>query len=108
LTGQLPAPLEPLGWDRPDPPTPTSVAERLREMGVEPMAWSNAAGDRYPAHAHGYTKLLMCAAGSITFVVGPGRTAVELGPGEGFVLPPGTEHAAVVGPAGCTCVEGHR
>ncbi|MCA1588487.1 MAG: hypothetical protein LC744_07495 [Chloroflexi bacterium] len=29
-------------------------------------------------------------------------------PGMGFVLPPRTVHAAVVGPDGCTCVEGHR
>jgi mannose-6-phosphate isomerase class I len=33
---------------------------------------------------------------------------VELGPGDGFVLPAGTLHAAEVGPRGCTCLEGHR
>ncbi len=59
-------------------------------------------------HQHGYTKLLMCAAGSITFLIGPDAAAVELNPGEGFVLPAGTPHAAVVGPGGCTCLEGHR
>ena len=52
-------------------------------------------------------KLLMCAAGSITFLVGPDATAVAV-PGDGFVLPAGTPHAAVVGPGGCTCTEGHR
>jgi hypothetical protein len=50
----------------------------------------------------------MCAAGSITFLVGPDAVPVELVPGDGFVLPPFTLHAANVGPRGCTCLEGHR
>jgi quercetin dioxygenase-like cupin family protein len=84
-----------------------SVERYLREADVAPYAWSNAPGDRYAPHAHGYTKLLMCAVGSIAFELDGGRL-VELHPGEGFVLPPGTRHAAVVGPQGCTCLEGHR
>lgn len=103
-----PAGLVPLHWHDSDPPGPASVERRLRGEGVEPTAWSNGPGERYGRHAHGYTKLLMCAAGSITFLVGEDGTAVELGPGDGFVLPAGTEHAAIVGPAGCTCLEGHR
>ena len=97
-----------LRWDDVDPPDPASVERRLRGEGVDPYAWSNGPGDRYARHSHGYTKLLMCAAGSITFLVGDEGTPIELRPGEGFVLPAGTEHAAVVGPAGCTCLEGHR
>ncbi|MGH7536054.1 MAG: cupin domain-containing protein [Gemmatimonadales bacterium] len=84
-----------------------SVARRLREEGVEPHAWSNSAGDRYGVHSHAYTKLLVCAAGSITFLVGPEAASLELLPGDGFILPPGVPHAAVVGPTGCTCLEGH-
>ena len=97
-----------LTWIGPDAPSTGSVAARLRQEGVEPYAWSNGPGDRYAVHQHGYTKLLMCAAGSITFMVGPDATPVELRAGEGFVLPAGTPHAAEVGPAGCTCLEGHR
>jgi quercetin dioxygenase-like cupin family protein len=97
-----------LRWSGPDAPTVDSVAQRLREAGVEPYAWSNAPNDRYATHQHTYTKLLMCASGSITFMVGPNAALVELGPGEGFILPAGTAHAAVVGPDGCTCLEGHR
>ena len=104
----LPAPLQPLPWDRDDAPNAATDAERLRDAGVEPSAWSNGPNDRYDVHDHPYTKLLMCAAGSITFHVGPDATPVTLGPGDGFVLPPGTSHAAVVGPRGCTCLEGHR
>ncbi len=88
--------------------SPGAVAERLRAAGVKPSSWSNGPGDRYAAHSHAYTKLLMCAAGSITFRVGEADETVELHPGEGFVLPPDTQHAAIVGPEGCTCLEGHR
>jgi quercetin dioxygenase-like cupin family protein len=105
---ELPAPLQALPWNRPEPPSTASVAQRLRDEGVEPYAWSNGPGDRYAVHEHGYTKLLVCAAGSITFLIGVDAIPVELFPGDGFVLPPGTPHAAVVGPAGCTCLEGHR
>jgi quercetin dioxygenase-like cupin family protein len=97
-----------LSWRDPDSPCVESVERRLREEGVEPSAWSNGPGDRYGLHAHGYAKLLMCAAGSITFLVGEDGESIALTPGEGLVLPAGTEHASVAGPSGCTCLEGHR
>lgn len=103
---RLPAPLQPLPGE-PSAGVPASET-RLREAGVEPVAWSNGPGDRYGAHDHPYEKLLVCAQGSITFLVGSQRTPVELRAGDGFILPGGTEHAAIVGPAGCTCLEGHR
>ena len=102
------APLVDLPWDREEPPDASSVARRLRDAGVEPHPWSNGPGDRYGVHTHDYTKLLVCAAGSITFQVGADAVAVQLRPGDGFILPPGTPHAATVGPAGCTCLEGYR
>jgi uncharacterized protein YjlB len=104
----LPAPLTALPWDRADLPDAASVARRLRDAGVEPHAWSNGPGDRYGVHTHDYTKLLVCATGSITFLVGADAVPVELGPGDGFILPPATPHAAIVGPTGCTCLEGYR
>lgn len=85
-----------------------AARERLEAAGVEPYAWSNGPGDRYAAHEHRTTKLLICAEGSITFLVGPDEQPVKLSAGDGFVLPAGTRHAAVVGPYGCTCLEGHR
>ena len=81
---------------------------RLRALGTEPATWSNGPNDRYARHEHGYTKLLVCADGSITFLIGVDDVPVELTAGDGFELPPHTAHAAVVGPSGCTCVEGHR
>jgi uncharacterized protein YjlB len=99
----------PLEWREADgPPSIAAVSRRLRAEGVDPAGWSNGPGDRYAAHEHGYEKLLMCAAGSITFFIGQDRIPAELRPGDGFKLPAGTTHAAVVGPEGCTCVEGHR
>jgi quercetin dioxygenase-like cupin family protein len=100
--------LQLLQWRDSEAPGPSSVARRLREEGVEPHQWSNGPGDRYGTHDHGYTKVLMCAAGSITFLVGPNAIPVELRAGDGFVLPAGTDHAAIVGPEGCTCLEGSR
>jgi quercetin dioxygenase-like cupin family protein len=100
--------LERLTWRDRDAPDVASVERRLREEGVEPYAWSNGPGDRYGSHEHPYTKLLMCAQGSITFLVGRDQLPLQLRPGDGFVLPAGTEHAAIVGPDGCTCLEGQR
>jgi len=98
-------PLEPFDAREPG----IEAAERaLRDAGVAPYAWSNGPGERYGAHEHPYTKLLVCAEGSITFLVGDGEEAVDLRPGRGFVLPPATRHSARVGPEGCTCLEGHR
>ena len=90
------------------PPAEGAVSAYLRRLGVDPHAWSNAPGDRYAPHEHGYAKVLMCARGSITFRVGADASPVTLSPGDGFVLPPRTPHAAEVGAAGVTCLEGQR
>lgn len=100
--------MEPFPDDRAGETGVDVARERLREAGVEPVAWGNGPGERYAAHEHQTTKLLICAEGSITFLVGSDEQPVELAAGEGFVLPAGTRHAAVVGPEGCTCLEGHR
>ncbi len=102
----LPSPLRPLPG--PTGPGRAAAEDRLRAAGVTPTAWGNAAGDTYAAHEHGYEKLLVCAEGSITFLVGADETPVTLHAGDGFVLPAGTRHSAIVGPEGCTCLEGHR
>lgn len=108
MSAPLPAPLEPFPDDRDGEAGVAAARERLLAAGVEPFGWSNGPGDRYVAHAHGTTKLLICAAGSITFHVGDDAMPVELRAGSGMVLPAGTRHSAVVGPDGCCCLEGRR
>ena len=81
---------------------------RLRSEATGCYSWSNGPGDRYAEHSHSYEKVLYCVDGSIAFILeGEGRR-LELKSGERMVLPAGTVHSAIVGPAGCTCIEGHR
>lgn len=98
----------PRSLEGPNQPGVPQAEARLRALRVEPHAWSNGPGDRYAAHEHAFTKLLVCAEGSITFLIGEAGAPLPLSAGEGFELPAGTRHAAVVGPEGCTCLEGHR
>jgi hypothetical protein len=93
--------------------TPNAVRERddalaaLRDEGCSPpRAWGNGAGDAYGRHTHGYHKVLFCLDGSITFHLREGDVTLEAG--DRLDLPPGTEHAATVGPRGCSCVEASR
>jgi hypothetical protein len=88
------------------PPTEALVA-RLATEGLDAHAWGNGPGDRYGVHEHGYDKVLVAAAGSITFSLpGLGRSVV-LAAGDRLDLPADTAHGALVGPAGVTCLEAH-
>jgi len=80
----------------------------LRREAGSCYSWSNRPDDRYVAHSHPYEKVLYCVEGSITFVLEREGTRVDLSSGDRMVLPAGTVHSAVVGPAGCTCIEGKR
>jgi quercetin dioxygenase-like cupin family protein len=102
------AQLQPFPDERGGEAGVAAARERLEAAGVRPHAWSNGPGDRYAEHEHHTTKLLICAEGSITFLVGPDAQPAVLAAGDGLVLPAGVRHAAVVGPQGCTCLEGHR
>jgi quercetin dioxygenase-like cupin family protein len=56
-----------------------------------------------------YEKVLYCVDGSITFVLqAQDGKRIELKAGDRMVLAAGTVHSAVVGPSGCTCIEGKR
>jgi hypothetical protein len=79
----------------------------LREEGCSaPRPWGNGPGDAYGWHEHGYHKVLFCLEGSITFHLRDGDQVLEAG--DRLDLEPGTEHAATVGPLGCSCVEASR
>ncbi len=80
---------------------------RLRAEGLDAGSWSNAPGDRYAPHEHGYDKVLVCVAGSIRFGLPASGRTVDLAVGDRLNLPAGTRHDALVGPAGVTCLEAH-
>jgi len=73
--------------------------------GLMPNRWSNAPGDTYAPHSHGYHKVLYCLRGSITFRLEATREVLELRPGDRLDIEPGTVHSAVVGAAGVACIE---
>ena len=83
---------------------PSSLAFGRRAW--TPSAWSNGPGDRYGSHRHGYDKVLVVSDGSIVFGTSSGGS-VSLGRGDRLDLPAGTDHDAVVGPDGVTCLESH-
>jgi quercetin dioxygenase-like cupin family protein len=84
----------------------SEVAEALRAEGLEPREWSNGPGDTYGWHDHPYHKVLYCLEGSIVFHLD--SSDVDLTAGDRLDLPPGTRHAATVGPRGVRCVEAAR
>ncbi len=84
-----------------------TLEARLRGEGLVPYAWSNGPGDTYAPHAHGYDKVLVCADGSISFGLPARGESSELRAGDRLNLPAGTEHDAIVGPDGVTCLEAH-
>lgn len=87
------------------PPDESEVAVRLRSEARGVHGWANGPHDRYAEHEHPYRKVLYCVRGSIDFILAGGRR-IAMRPGDRLVIPPGTRHAAVVGPDGCACVEG--
>ena len=81
------------------------LVARLAAEGLDPSAWSNGPGDRYASHRHGYDKVIVVAAGSIAFGTAAGRMTLDTG--DRLELPAGTDHDALVGPDGVTCLEAH-
>jgi len=84
------------------------LMERLQSEATGCYSWSNGPGDRYAPHSHAYEKVLYCVEGSIKFVLEREGKELLLNAGDRMVLPAGTVHSAVVGDAGCTCIEGRR
>ena len=80
---------------------------RLAEEGLEASSWGNAPFDHYGQHRHPYDKVLVAAAGSITFHLPELERDVLLETGDRLELPTGTLHGADVGERGVTCLEAH-
>ena len=97
-------------WDGDGAPSRADVEGRFRAEGLDPSTWGNGPGDTYGWHSHGYHKVLYCVSGGIVFHVegGDGRVDVDLAPGDRLDVPPGTRHAATVGPKGVECMEASK
>ena len=80
---------------------------RLAGEGLQAQAWGNGPHDVYAEHRHAYDKVLVAAAGSITFHLPELERDVTLAAGDRLDLPAGTLHGADVGAEGVTCLEAH-
>jgi quercetin dioxygenase-like cupin family protein len=83
------------------------LAARLEREGLETSRWSNGPGDRYPAHEHGYDKVIAVERGSIGFGLPATDDLIQLSAGDRLDLPAGTRHHALVGADGVACLEAH-
>ncbi len=83
------------------------IRERFAAEELFPHSWANAPGDTYGWHAHGYSKVLYCVSGSITFHSRDGAD-VALEPGDRLEVDAGIDHSATVGPRGVECMEASR
>jgi mannose-6-phosphate isomerase-like protein (cupin superfamily) len=95
-------------WDAPAPPDEAVLRARFAAEGLAPHTWSNGPHYQYAPHTHPYHKVLYVLSGEITFELPATGQALTLRPGDRLDLPPGTVHAARVGPAGVTCLEAPR
>ncbi len=80
---------------------------RLADEGLAAQSWGNGPLDHYGEHRHPYDKVLVAAAGSITFHLPELQRDVLLRAGDRLELPRGTLHSADVGAEGVTCLEAH-
>ncbi len=94
-------------WDSPERPSEREILSRFAAEGLRPYSWSNGPDYRYAMHRHPYHKVLYVVAGSIRFILHPGGP-IDLNPGDRLDLAPGTDHSAIVGSRGVTCLEAPR
>lgn len=80
---------------------------RLAAEGLEASSWGNSPRDHYAQHRHAYDKVLVAAAGSITFHLPELGRDLTLEAGDRLDLPTDTLHGADVGARGVTCLEAH-
>lgn len=85
----------------------SELRSRLAREGLSAQTWGNGPHDVYGQHRHGYDKVLVAAAGSITFHLPELAREVTLAAGDRLDLPAQTLHGADVGPDGVTCLEAH-
>jgi quercetin dioxygenase-like cupin family protein len=95
-------------WDKDLPPQEAEIERLLAEEDLSGYRWSNAPGDNYAAHSHGYHKIIYVVRGSITIGLPDLGEQVELRAGDRLDLPAGVLHSALIGPRGVVCIEAHQ
>lgn len=95
-------------WEGAEEPSEAVIRRRLAAESLRPYEWSNAPGDTYAAHSHGYNKVIYVVRGAITFGLPATGERVDLKAGDRLDLAAGVAHDAVVGDAGVVCLEAHR
>jgi quercetin dioxygenase-like cupin family protein len=81
-------------WIGPDAPEPEQLRARLEAEGYRVFAWSDAAGTRYAAHAHGEDQSHWILSGALELTVGVEKYTLR--GGDRDFLPAGTIHSAFV------------
>jgi quercetin dioxygenase-like cupin family protein len=94
-------------WESNKPPSENELREIYRQEDLSPYTWSNASGDVYAAHKHGFHKVIYVLRGKITWILPDVGKEIETGPGDRLEIPRGTTHAARVGSEGVVCLEAH-
>ena len=95
-------------WSKDTPPTFQDLEDLVKGEGLEPDVWGNEADYQYPIHNHNYTKIIYCVRGWVDFLFPQERRTIRLEPGDKMTVPVGTDHGAIVGENGVTCIEGHK
>lgn len=88
-------------------PTEDTLVEQFEREGIQATSWSNGPNEGYAAHAHDYDKVIVVVRGSIAFGLPGDGARMLLDAGDRLELPAGTEHDALVGADGVTCLEAH-
>ncbi len=98
--------LDRIPWAGPGRPVEAALRATLVREGFEVLGWDDAPGARYAPHSHDHDESLWVVDGVMTFGVGGAELRLE--PGDRLMLPAGTVHTAVAGPAGATYLVGQR
>ena len=102
---RLPGGVQLLRWPHARPLPEREVVAFFEARGQDYHRWSNGAGERYAVHDHAYRKTLFGGAGAVTLSLPDPAREIASTPGDRLILPAGTRHGAVVGPAGVTAIE---
>ncbi len=94
-------------WSGSQLPDEAALREICAREGLRPNRWSNAPGDVYAAHTHGYDKVIYVVRGAISFGLPASGDQIDLEAGDRLELPAGVLHDAQVGAQGVVCLEAH-